>query len=93
MRAASVAVSADNMLKSDLNVPIHESVFWTYGMQDTQYIRNTSPRFHNFVTNRFAVIHEGSCPTNRNISIPNKTLLILHQEAYPQMIFFKENIR
>lgn len=32
---------------------------------------------------RLAVIHEGSYPTNRNISIPNKTLLILHQEACP----------
>lgn len=52
-------------------------------MLDTLYLRNTPPRFHNCVTKRLAVIHEGSYPTNRNISIPNKTLLILHQEACP----------
>lgn len=90
---ASVAVRADKILKSDLNVPIHESVFWIYSMLDTLYLRNTPPRFHNCVIKRLAVIHEGSYPTNRNISIPNKTLLILHQEACPQMIFSKEKIR
>lgn len=76
---ASVAVRADKIFKSDLNVPIHESVFWIYIMLDTLYLRNTPPRFHNCVTKRLAVIHEGSYPTNRNISIPNKTLLIMHQ--------------
>lgn len=62
LTAATVAVRTDKMLKSELDVPIDETVFWTDSMAVIRYIRNTSSRFHTFVANRLAVIHEGSLP-------------------------------
>lgn len=58
--AATVAVRIDKMLKSELQVPIDKNVFWTDSMTVLRYIGNTSSRFYTFVTNRLAVIHEGS---------------------------------
>lgn len=62
LTAATVAVRTDKMLKSELDVPIDETVFWTDSMAVIRDIRNTSSRFHTFVANRLAVIHEGSLP-------------------------------
>ncbi|XP_062567165.1 uncharacterized protein LOC134229426 [Saccostrea cucullata] len=62
LTAATVAVRTDKMLKSELDVSIDETVFWTDSMAVIRYIRNTATRFHTFVANRLAFIHEGSKP-------------------------------
>ena len=62
LTAATVAVRIDKMLKSELQVPIDKTVFWTDSMTVLRYIGNTSARFYTFVANRLTVIHEGSQP-------------------------------
>ncbi|XP_061191724.1 uncharacterized protein LOC133199952 [Saccostrea echinata] len=62
MTAATVAVRTNKMLKVELDIPIDETVFWTDSMAELRYIRNKTSRFHTFVANRLAVIHEGSTP-------------------------------
>ena len=62
LTAATVAVRTDKMLKSELEIPIDETKFWTDSMVVIRYIRNTSTRFQTFVANRLAVIREGSEP-------------------------------
>lgn len=61
--AAVVAIQMDQMLRQELDLKIEESVFWTDSMSVLQYIRNESTRFHTFVANRLAVIHDGSLPS------------------------------
>lgn len=60
--AAVLAVQLDETLKSELEIPLHQSVFWTDSTIVLQYIRNESTRFHTFVSNRLTVIHEHSEP-------------------------------
>ena len=62
LTAATVAVRIDKMLKSELQVPIDKTDFWTNSMTVLRYIGNTSTRFYTFVANRLAVINEGSQP-------------------------------
>ncbi len=38
-------------------------MFWTDSTSVLQYINNEDKRFHTFVTNRLAVIHDGSDPS------------------------------
>jgi hypothetical protein len=59
LTAATVAVRTDKMLKSELEISINKTKFWTDSMVVIRYIRNTSTRF---VANRLAVISEGSEP-------------------------------
>ena len=61
--AAVVAVQVDQMLRKELELSLEESVFWTDSMSVLQYIRNESTRFHTFVENRLAIIHDGSVPS------------------------------
>lgn len=63
LSAAVLAVQLDETLKSELEIPLHQSVFWTDSTIVLQYIRNESTRFHMFVSNHLTVIHEHSEPS------------------------------
>ena len=63
LSAAVVAVRMDSMLRQELKMTLTDSVFWTDSTTVLQYIKNTTKRFHTFVANRIAVIHDGSQPT------------------------------
>jgi hypothetical protein len=63
LTAATVSARTDKMLKGELDLSIDRTVFWTDSMAVLRYIRNTVSRFHTFVANRLAVIHDGSVPT------------------------------
>ena len=60
LSAAALSVKMDQLIRHELDIEIHESVFWTDSTTVLQYIRNTDKRFQTFVANRVAVIHEGS---------------------------------
>ena len=59
---ATLAVKIDGMLRRELEISIDKSVFWTDSTCVLRYIRNKEKRFHTFVANRIAVIHDGSDP-------------------------------
>ena len=63
LAAATVAVKLDSMLVRELDMKLGESVFWTDSTAVLRYIRNESRRYHTYVGNRIAVIHDGSSPT------------------------------
>ncbi|XP_033759555.1 uncharacterized protein LOC117341801 [Pecten maximus] len=62
LTAATVAIRTDKMLKDELDISINQTIFWTDSMAVLRSIRNTTVRFHTFVANRLALIHEGSDP-------------------------------
>lgn len=62
LTAATVAVRVNKMLTNELDIPIDQTFFWTDSMSVLRYIWNTATRFHTFVANRLAVIHDGSVP-------------------------------
>ncbi|XP_078351492.1 uncharacterized protein LOC144636211 [Oculina patagonica] len=62
LSAAVLAVQLDKTLKTELEIPVQQSVFWSDSTTVLQYIRNESSRFHTFVSNRLTVIHEHSEP-------------------------------
>lgn len=61
---ATIAVKTNKMLLTELDMPIDHVIFWTNSMAVLRYIQNRTARFHTFVANRLAVIHEGSQPSN-----------------------------
>ena len=62
LSAATVAVKLDKMIKKELEIKVHKSVFWTDSTSVLRYIRNEDKRFHTFVANRISTIHDGSKP-------------------------------
>lgn len=46
------------MLRSELQLNLEESIFWTDSQSVIKYIYNQNKRFHTFVANRLAVIHD-----------------------------------
>jgi len=60
LTAATLSVKMDKLTRRELDIEIHESVFWTDSTTVLQYINNTDKRFQTFVANRITVIHEGS---------------------------------
>ena len=61
LSAAVLAVQLDKTLKEELDIPVAQSTFWSDSTCVLQYIfRNQSKRFHTFVANRLAVVHENS---------------------------------
>ncbi|VDI00951.1 Hypothetical predicted protein [Mytilus galloprovincialis] len=60
LTAATVAVRTNKMILKELEIPVQRSYFWIDSMTVLRYIKNTTSRFHTFVANRLAVIHEGS---------------------------------
>ena len=62
LTAATLAVKLDKMFRRELEVPIGRSVFWTDSRSVLCFIQNEDKRFHTFVSNRHALIHDGSTP-------------------------------
>ena len=48
------------MMQDELDLEINRVVFWTDLTAVLQYIANTNKRFHTFVANRLAIIHDRS---------------------------------
>ena len=62
LAAAVVAVKLNCLIRSELEYPIHDTIYWTDSTVVLQYIRNESRRFQTFVANRVGMIHDGSTP-------------------------------
>lgn len=62
LSAATVAVRLDKMMKQELELPVDKSFFWTDSTSVFKFIANRYNRFHIFVANRVAQIHDGSTP-------------------------------
>ena len=60
---ATLAVKVNSTLQRALHLKIHKIVFWSDSTTVLRYIRNETTRFHVFVANRLAVIHDGSHPS------------------------------
>ncbi|XP_046560324.1 uncharacterized protein LOC124269353 [Haliotis rubra] len=60
LSAAVISVKLDQLLRQELRLKISSSTFWSDSMVVLHYIKSDSHRFHTFVANRIAVIHEGS---------------------------------
>lgn len=62
LTAGVVAVKLNCLSRSELEYPIHDTIYWTDSTLVLQYIRNESIRFQTFVANSIATIHDGSTP-------------------------------
>ena len=62
LSAAALAVKVNHSIVRALRLPLDQIFFWTDSIAVLKYIRNVSSRFHVFVANRLAVIHDGSKP-------------------------------
>ena len=60
LTAATLAVKTDTKLRQELDIDIDSTYFWMDSMAVIRYIANKKTRFHTFVANRLAVIHECS---------------------------------
>lgn len=60
LTAAALSVRVNQMVIRALEIPIQKIFFWTDSTTVIRYIRNERTRFHTFVANRLAVIHDGS---------------------------------
>jgi hypothetical protein len=56
LAAAVLAVRMDRMLKTELQIPLEESKYWTDSTSVLKYIASTTARFKTFVANRVAII-------------------------------------
>lgn len=63
LSAAVVAIRLDSILRREMRLEVQHTTFWSDSMIVLQYIKNTSKRFHTFVSNKVAVIHDGSLPS------------------------------
>ena len=64
LSAAVLASRLDKIIRREIDLPVHESVFWTDSTCVMNYIRSNEKRFHTFVANRVAIIHDGSSLSN-----------------------------
>lgn len=62
LAAAVLSARMDRMLRSELQIPLDESVFWTDSTSVLKYIANETRRFRTFVANRVSTIRELSTP-------------------------------
>lgn len=60
LTAAKVAVEVNMDMNRCLDMQVNKVVFWTDSTAVLKYINNVKTRFHLFVANRLAVIHDGS---------------------------------
>ena len=58
LSAAVVAARLDKIIRTETDIQVDESVFWTDSTCVLGYLRNESKRFHTFVANRVATIQE-----------------------------------
>ena len=57
LTAATLATRLYKMLLSMLQIELRDSIIWTDSQSVLKYLRNKTRRFHEFVANRIAVIH------------------------------------
>ena len=67
LMAAVTAVRVSSLIRDAIQLEIPDSVhveehFWTDSTTVLRYVENKKSRFHTFVSNRLAVIHDGSTP-------------------------------
>ena len=63
LSAEVTAVKQDRLLKRELEISVNaRSVFWTDSTAVLRYVKNETNRYHTFVANRVAIIHDGSQP-------------------------------
>jgi len=62
LMAATLAVKVDQMMQTELDIPLARSVFWTDSTIVLQYISNEHKCFHTFVANRVAAIRDSLSP-------------------------------
>ncbi|XP_014676449.1 PREDICTED: uncharacterized protein LOC106816368 [Priapulus caudatus] len=62
LMAAVMAVRVSSTLEQELQLKIDRNVFWSDSMIVLQYVKSKTRRFHTFVANRVAIIHDGSYP-------------------------------
>ena len=60
LAAATLSVRLDSLLRKEFDMPVTRSVFWTDSTAVLKFIRNEDRRFHTYVANRLAIIHDGS---------------------------------
>ena len=60
---ATVSVRMNKIMRTELEIPIHDTVYWTDSMTVLKYLANETTRFHTFVANRVNQIREGSEPS------------------------------
>lgn len=60
LTAATLSVKVNYVIQKALNVTVDRTIFWTDSTTVLRYIGNDTSRFHTFVANRIAVIHDGS---------------------------------
>jgi Pao retrotransposon peptidase len=64
LQAATLAVKMDELIYGELDASLlQKSVVWTDSTVVLQYINSIDKRFHTFVANRVAVIHERTEPS------------------------------
>ena len=63
LAAAVVAARLDQMVRSESEIRIDTSIFWTDSICVLGYLNNDSRRFQTFVANRIATIRETSSPS------------------------------
>ena len=60
-----MASRLDKTLRKEIDISVDESVFWTDSTCVISYIQNNDKRFHTFVANRIAIIHDATSPSQR----------------------------
>lgn len=60
LKAAVLAVKVDQMLKTEMHLPLEQSTFWTDSTTVLSYIENESTRFETFVVNRVNFIPDAT---------------------------------
>ncbi len=71
LSAAVVAARLKKMIRSEIDLSMDTTLFWTDSTTVLSYTANKHKRFKTFVTNRLAVIHETTEPTQwRYVNTP-----------------------
>lgn len=60
LAAAVLATRVDTLLRTELQLQLESSVFWTDSQSVLKYIANQHTRFHTFVANRISIIGEST---------------------------------
>ena len=81
LSAAVVASRLDKMIRREIDLPLQDSVFWTDSTCVIHYIKNKDKRFHTFVANRIAVIHDVSLPSQWKYILPIRIPRMTPREA------------
>ncbi|XP_060596964.1 uncharacterized protein LOC132750911 [Ruditapes philippinarum] len=62
LAAAVLAVKLYQLVTQELDIEIHDTIFWTDSMIVLGYINNVKKRFKTFVANRLSYIHDVTTP-------------------------------